>query len=94
MVIVLLFTIPCICRWSIQHEPSKKQQSVQAKSPLPDLTEGKELSSNSSSEISSQHDEDLTMDKKRSSTSSTQVRVAGYVFVITLNLNYFRIYKL
>jgi len=48
-------------------------------SPLPEVSEVKELGSNSSSEKSSQQDEDLTMDKKRSSTSSAQVGVHGCV---------------
>ena len=43
---------------------------AKTKSPLPELTEGKEISSNSSSEISSQPDEDLSVDKKRFSNSS------------------------
>ena len=73
MIYAKYFVFFTISRWSIQHEPCRRQQSIQAKPTLPELSEGKELGSNSSSEKSSQLDEDLVMDKKRFSTSSTQV---------------------
>lgn len=69
-------------RWSIQHEPCKRQYST-VSATLSELSEVKELGSNSSSEKSSQQDEeDLTMEKKRSSTSSAQVGVCVVVLLL------------
>ena len=81
MVSIVFFT-----RWSIQHEPCRRQQSIQVKPTLPELSEVKELGSNSSSEKSSQQDEDLAMDKKRFSTSSTQVGDLVCLLTQVLNL--------